>query len=920
MDDDQPLADRIQRAAFVLTMIVALAIGATSLGLSLQELPARDRAEHANTLRIVGGRLGSDIRNFTVNLDALSRSSLVSMALTDSAGREAYLKPFLAGRGERPSRGDLALLDHRGRLLAGDLEGDPTRGRQGEAVAAALKEKRPRFAVHTEASRLLAAYPVFLPHSQDAIGVLVGSFDLERHFHNEVAGLNGHHGVALLHGDAVLGRFPAEVTGRHSPVRFPVPVAGEHAVPDLYLEMYSMDSPWIQPVLIRLASSVIIGLVFGLLVWRVAGRVATSLTRRLNRLAVACAGVATGRSFAAEADAAKDEIGLLSRTLCQAIQAHEDIQGHLQQLVEQRTEALNESLERYRRSEERLRLAASVFQHSHEGILLTDADGRIFDINEAFTRITGYSREEVLGQRPNLLRSGHHARDFYLALWTAVMETGHWQGELWNRRKNGELYPELLTISAVRDASGGISHYVGVFADISPIKLHEQQLERIAHYDALTQLPNRVLLADHMRLALAQAKRSETLVGVCYLDLDGFKGINDVHGHAAGDRLLVEVARRLGRTLRAADTVARLGGDEFVLLLVGLHSAEECEEVLQRVIRTVSEPVFQEGAVFSVSASIGVALYPATDDDADVLLRQADLAMYEAKQAGKNRYQLFNPEQDRRVRSYRARLKELEMALERGELLLYYQPKVNLRTGEVVGMEALLRWQHPAQGLLLPGAFLDGLNNPELEVRIDRWVLAAACGQMDAWRAMGISLGVSVNISAAYLESADFVPQIRELLATHRDAARLLELEVLETAALEDLDRVARIMDECRGLGVPFALDDFGTGYSSLTYFRRLPAETLKIDSSFVRDMLEDPDDSAIVEGVIGLTRAFGRKVVAEGVETAAHGRALCGLGCEIAQGFGIARPMPAEAVPGWLSTWLRSPVWQEAGEAAEVS
>ncbi|NTV11904.1 MAG: EAL domain-containing protein, partial [Zoogloea sp.] len=505
---------------------------------------------------------------------------------------------------------------------------------------------------------------------------------------------------------------------------------------------------------------------------------------------------------------------------------------------------------------EQLRLAASVFRHSHEGIVLADAQNRIVDVNEAFTRITGYAREDVIGANPSVLKSGHQGADFYAAMWDELGREGFWQGEVWNRRKDGGVYPELLTISAVRDTQGQVSHYVGVFADISHIKRHQQELEHIAHYDALTHLPNRILLADRMRLALAQATRSETMVGVCYVDLDGFKGINDAYGHSVGDKLLVEVARRLKDALRLGDTVARLGGDEFVLVLVGLNTVEECEGVLERVVHALAEPFFAGGPPLAVSASIGVALYPESEGDADTLLRHADQAMYEAKQSGKNRYRLFDPEHDRRARSHRARLRELDIAVARNELVLYYQPKVNLRTGEVVGMEALLRWQHPQQGLLLPASFLLKLNNTEMECRLGNWVLESALGQIEAWQGCGLALPVSVNISAPHLEHADFVPGIKALLEAHPLAAGLLELEVLETAALEDVERVAQVIAACRELGVSFALDDFGTGYSSLTYFRRLPADTLKIDKSFVMTMLEDPDDLAIVEGVIGLTRA----------------------------------------------------------------
>ncbi len=562
-------------------------------------------------------------------------------------------------------------------------------------------------------------------------------------------------------------------------------------------------------------------------------------------------------------------------------------------------------------AEEDLRLHATAFRNAHDGITLTDATGKILDVNPAFSRITGYERDEVIGRNPRVLKSGRHDAEFYAAMWRSLKDTGNWRGEIWNRNKYGEIYPELLSISAVRDSDNRLTNYVAVFADISRLKAQEKQLKQMAYYDALTDLPNRVLLADRLVQGIQQTRRAQSLMAVCYLDLDGFKSVNDSLGHEAGDRLLVEMAARLKAALRGGDTVARLGGDEFVLLLVGLESVEECGLALERLLNAIAQPILIDDQPVTVSASIGVALFPQDDSDADTLMRHADQAMYQAKQAGKNRYHIFDVAQDHSARTRQHRLAELRNALERGEYVLYYQPKVNMRLGTVVGAEALIRWNHPERGLVPPGEFLPLIENDDLIREIGNWVIDTALAQMERWHAAGLVLPVSVNVAGRQLQDPDFGEGLKSMLGAHPSVAGQLELEVLETTAIEDIAMISRVIEECRALGVAFALDDFGTGYSSLTYLKRLPVKTIKIDQSFVRDMLNDTNNLVIVQGVVGLTHAFQREAIAEGVETAEHGRLLIQLDCDLAQGYGIARPMPAEAVPGWVHDWRPDPTWQ---------
>lgn len=558
-----------------------------------------------------------------------------------------------------------------------------------------------------------------------------------------------------------------------------------------------------------------------------------------------------------------------------------------------------------KQSEATCQLAASVFTSAREGILITDADGIIVEVNDTFCDITGYSRAEVLGKNPRLFQSGRQSAEFYKVMWQSLLDNNHWTGEIWNRRKDGEVYAEILTISAVRDTTGKTQHYVALFTDITPMKEHEQQLEHIAHYDALTNLPNRVLLADRLQQAILHTERRKYSLAVVYLDLDGFKAINDGHGHETGDELLIIVSQRMKDALREGDTLARIGGDEFVAVLVDLEQIDDCEPVLSRLLEAASAPAVVDDIELRVSASIGVTFYPQDNADADKLMRHADQAMYVAKQAGKNCYHLFDLEHDSSIKTQRELLERIQRAHQQNEFVLYFQPKVNMRTGDVIGAEALIRWQHPENGLLPPSAFLPIIENQDIGIQIGEWVIDSALTQLAEWGAAGLNIAVSVNIAACQLQQSDFVAKLLALLGKHPDVnPSNLELEILETSALENLGDVSNVIRTCREIGVTFALDDFGTGYSSLTYLRHLPVSILKIDQTFVRDMLDDPDDLTIVKSVIGLATAFQRQVIAEGVETVAHGAMLLSIGCELAQGYGIARPMPAAEIADWVIHW----------------
>ncbi|MCA1768414.1 MAG: EAL domain-containing protein, partial [Halomonas sp.] len=556
-----------------------------------------------------------------------------------------------------------------------------------------------------------------------------------------------------------------------------------------------------------------------------------------------------------------------------------------------------------RATEAQLRIAASAFE-THLGMLITDGDSRILKVNDTFTRITGYTQAEVVGRNPRLLSSGLHSEAFYRRLWRSVLRTGNWQGEVWNRRKNGETFPEWLTLSAVRNATGTTTHFVATFSDLTERKAAEQEIHQLAFFDPLTGLPNRRLMLDRLEAALKDSYRNGQLGALLFLDLDRFKQVNDTLGHHAGDQLLREVAHRLEEVLRDTDTVARLGSDEFAVLLHDLGTEEEevaviVERVANKLLAVMQAPMRLGEERLSVSVSIGLTLYRDHETTLDDILQQADMALFQAKAAGRNALAFFDPEMQVRLQA-RARLEtDLQQALPNDELCLYYQPQVDER-GAVVGFEALLRWQHPVRGLVSPGEFIPLAEENRLIVTIGHWVLETACRQLAAWAAdpARAGLSLSVNVSPRQFREPDFVKRVLEILEATGAPASRLKLEVTESLLLEAKDQARSRMLELRERGVRFALDDFGTGYSSLAYLKRLPLDQLKIDQSFVHDLLEDEASEAIVASTIALAQSLQLEVVAEGVESAAQRDWLLAHGCRVLQGFLFGRPVPLEALP----------------------
>ena len=560
-----------------------------------------------------------------------------------------------------------------------------------------------------------------------------------------------------------------------------------------------------------------------------------------------------------------------------------------------------------------LELASTVFKPAREAIMVTDSDNKILSINPTFTEITGYTAPEVIGKNPSMLSSGEHSISFYQKLWKTLNLTGRWQGEMINRRKNGDLFSQIMHITTVQSAKGVIENYVALFNDNTAIKKQQTLLESLAYYDPLTGLANRVLMADRLNQAMIQARRDTLPIAVVFLDIDGFKSINDVYGHDHGDQVLAHLAKNIQTVIREGDTLARIGGDEFVVVFNALQSLDSSLPLLNRLLDVASQPVEVDSKTSKLSASLGVTFYPqASQIDADHLLRQADQAMYQAKLLGKNRYELFNIEQNKTLRAHYEILKDFEKALTNNEFILFYQPKINLLTGQLIGVEALIRWRHPLKGLLSPIEFLPAIETHPLAIKLGEWVLDQALKQMHRWAQQNLQVSISVNISAQQLMKPNFVGRLKSILNRHPNVPHhQLEIEILETSKLEDMTQTSHIILQCKKLGVSFALDDFGTGYASLTYLKQLPISLIKIDQSFIKGIMNNVKDLRILEGVISLASALKQNVLAEGIETVEQGEILLQLGCCMGQGYAIAPPMQPENLPNWLSKWQLPPSWK---------
>lgn len=552
-------------------------------------------------------------------------------------------------------------------------------------------------------------------------------------------------------------------------------------------------------------------------------------------------------------------------------------------------------------AQDQLRVAQAIFRNT-QPVMVTDARARIQRVNEAFCTLMGYRPEEMLGQTPRMFRSNHHDQAFYDQMVAAIKASGHWEGEVWDRRKSGEVFPKWMSIAAVADAAGEVTHMVACYTDLSGQQHAQQQIHRLAFYDVLTNLPNRALLRERLQQAQAQAERGGHWGVLLLLDWDDFKSFNDSLGHPQGDVLLQQIGARLAAGLSPDATAARLGGDEFAIVLPQLghtqeQAASQAESLAERVLQTLAAPYHIAATDYAGSASLGLVLLAGSQPDADTLLKQAELAMYQAKQAGRGLLHFFDEALERTI-TERAQLERaLRVGIAQDELRLYYQPQVALENGvfRIVGAEALVRWQHPERGLVAPGLFIPLAEETGLIEALGLWVLQTACRQLGQWRKQPrlADLQLAVNVSAAQFLHPDFVAQVLGLLQENGVPPECLKLELTESLLVDNAEVVIATMTALQAQGVRFSLDDFGTGYSSLQYLKHLPLHQLKIDQSFVRDLEIDANDAAIARAVAALAHSLGLAVIAEGVETPAQQSLLADMGCHVYQGYWFSRPLP---------------------------
>jgi diguanylate cyclase (GGDEF)-like protein/PAS domain S-box-containing protein len=547
--------------------------------------------------------------------------------------------------------------------------------------------------------------------------------------------------------------------------------------------------------------------------------------------------------------------------------------------------------------EKQLTISNEIFKKGQDGLMICDPDGRILSVNKSFEHITGYTEQECWKKNPRFLASGRHSAEFYKTFWDNLLRFGHWRGEIWNKRKSGEIYPQELSVSAIKDTQGNLINYLGVFNDITAKKQAEEEILHLAFYDGLTGVANRLLLRERTEQLISEASREPIAFSLMFIDLDHFKEVNDVHGHDMGDLLLKQVTQRINQLIRPQDTLARLGGDEFAILFPRLNPFNSLD-LGERLVTTLAEPYLIQDANLHISASIGIALFPDDAQDYNTLLKHADLAMYHAKQSGRNSVYVFKNELETQLTRTVNIETELRYAIERNEFVLVFQPQYALEQNQFTGFEALIRWQHPEMGTVSPEVFIPVAERSDFIIDLTDWVLSQALTTLQNLNGEHPNLTLSVNISARELIRSDFVERIRQHLANHRTVSPCqLELEITERIAMEQPQKVLMIFQSLRRLGVRLALDDFGTGYSSLSYLKRYPLQTLKIDKTFVDEIGIDEEDEAVCKAIISLAKAIGYQTIAEGVENQQQADFLRTHGCDFIQGYYYAKPLKADAL-----------------------
>jgi diguanylate cyclase (GGDEF)-like protein/PAS domain S-box-containing protein len=549
-------------------------------------------------------------------------------------------------------------------------------------------------------------------------------------------------------------------------------------------------------------------------------------------------------------------------------------------------------------------IAKNIFEYSSESIIITDAQNKILFVNPAFEIVTGYSAEEVIGKNPRILQSGMHDIQFYEKMWNDLKQHGLWKGEIWNKRKDGELYLEWLTISVVKDRKGNVTNYVAIFSDITEHKRNMEQLTRLALYDPLTNVPNRYLLEKRLESIIRMSKKHNQSFALLFLDLDRFKNINDSLGHRVGDRLLKETAQRLKGLLRKQDTIARFGGDEFVIILPNLKHIREAVYMAEKIVESLKRPFCFNHQEVYISTSIGISVYPYDGTDKETLIRMADRAMYQAKKNGRNQYALYHDGMHRNGKQLFQLETALRKALDQGEFELYYQPQLDIKTKQIRAVEALIRWKHPEKGFISPGMFIPLAEESGLITPISDWIMMQACEHLKQLQLHFPYVKMSINISSIYFQQIDFLEKLRKTIESVNVNPRSIELELTESAIMPHAEQSVERLTKLKTMGISIAIDDFGTGFSSLSYLHRFPIDILKIDQSFTKQLSRYQEDSAIVKAIIMMAHSLQIKVVAEGVETKKQYQVLEKQCCDFVQGYYVSKPLPISELYEFLDMW----------------
>ncbi|OGA52778.1 MAG: hypothetical protein A3F74_15160 [Betaproteobacteria bacterium RIFCSPLOWO2_12_FULL_62_58] len=914
---DHSISHRITASALALTLTIGAAIGGGSYLVTQKLLEDAILRELANETTLAARQVESTLNILYADLSRMSSNGILVRALADPSARDAYLGPFFKDyRGPVRLPATLTLYDALGQPITGTGSDTPPSYERAFWLQRVIKFgfTYTEITKDGEMRQLIIARPVPSSSAETHGGILLMRIPLDEMFKRAMSSFTGelirrlknHRGEVLAEThsrtlvEPIVAARQVELDVAAFPDRFRVEVAGERAEVMTPLKWLAAGY--------AVAAGIIL-----LIVLRVSRSLGPRLTSSLARLSEAASSISAGQTSHPQLPVkGQDEIARLTAAFNAMTGSVGDLHRELDSRVAERTgmlqdinSALVKEILSHKKTGEQLHVAANAIENAAEGVMVCDAEERIVSVNKAFTTITGYSAEEVLGKTPDALIADEQASSLRFEISKTVFEKGHWKGELWSRNKNGENYLEERSVSAVKDDIGRIVNFIILFSDVTKQKEDERRLQFLAHHDSLTGLANRTMFQLRCEETLLRASRKSAKAAVMFIDLDHFKTVNDSLGHAYGDELLKSVAARVQECVRKTDFVARLGGDEFTVLLNEVSDSGDVAFIAKKLLDRLSASFTVAGHEIYVSASIGISYYPDDGQNASSLIKNADAAMYAAKEQGRSNYQFFSAEMNAQALEALMMASSLRLAIEREELVLEYQPRIDLHDGKVMGVEALVRWNHPNLGRIMPGQFIGIAEKTGLIDPIGEWVLGTACQQMIAWQQSGLApLRVAVNLSARQFRQPDLTEGIAAILQETGVKADALELEVTESLVMHDPQRAAVILERLKEMGVAIAIDDFGTGYSSLSYLKRFPIDYIKIDQSFIRGIPLEAEDVGITRAIIAMAKTLGLKLIAEGVDKTEQLAFLKHEGCNEGQGYLISRPIPGDALRRFLENF----------------